>query len=167
MTIWYSSASFCSYGIRRPIEDEKTDCMRLLGNLVTEIPVWDLFTKNQPKRYEQSLPTDLSFLENAFCDLRWIAFSYSFSARDIGCFCHELSSSNCSLSVSSIHYFKRESLDSPLGRQILNHRPLEKDIDEAALLDIELFGWRKEIFRKIFYLTHVAIAIFCSYEKRI
>lgn len=62
--------SFLSYSIRRPAEGDKTDCMRLLRPLVTEVPVWDLFTKTQPKRYEQSLPAELSFLENAFCDLR-------------------------------------------------------------------------------------------------
>ena len=64
--------SFSSYGLRRSDEDDKTDCMRLLEPLITERPIWDLFTKTLPKgkRCDQSLPPELAYLENAFCDLR-------------------------------------------------------------------------------------------------
>ena len=66
----YFLGSFLSYDIRRSLDDDKTDCIRLLMPLVTEKPVWDLFTKSQGKTWEQSLPVELIYLENAFCDLR-------------------------------------------------------------------------------------------------
>lgn len=53
---------------------------------------------------------------------------------------HLISITFSSLYAFSLHYFRRESLDSPLGQQIIKLRPLEEDIDQAALQDIELFG---------------------------
>eukprot|EP00596_Hydrurales_sp_CCMP1899_P010731 CAMPEP_0119055036 /NCGR_PEP_ID=MMETSP1177-20130426/75471_1 /TAXON_ID=2985 /ORGANISM="Ochromonas sp, Strain CCMP1899" /LENGTH=144 /DNA_ID=CAMNT_0007035477 /DNA_START=554 /DNA_END=988 /DNA_ORIENTATION=+ len=61
--------SFSSYGLRRPEEEDPTDCVKLLGPLVTERPVWDLFYKSTGRKNELSTLPELAYLENAFCDL--------------------------------------------------------------------------------------------------
>ena len=57
-----------------PSVEDRTDCIRLLRDLVTEIPLWELYweshKKGKGKGNRHSGDLDLSQLEGAFCDTR-------------------------------------------------------------------------------------------------
>ena len=127
--------SFQSYGLRRSLTprpssstaatsaaaapppsssssaEERSDCLHLLRDLVTEVPLWEQYReahhkKGRPKGTTVGL--DFAQVEAAFCD-------------------------------TSLHYFTREALQSEAGRRVLAARPSRADIEEAARGDVELF----------------------------
>jgi SRR1 len=72
--------SFSSYGLRRSLgnsvdvdgSEERSDCVKLLESLVTEVPVWEEYRALCKKKGidDSHVADDMGYLENAFCDMR-------------------------------------------------------------------------------------------------
>jgi predicted nicotinamide N-methyase len=67
--------SFSSYALRRSLTqggetaaEERSDCVRLLRELCTQVPLWEAFWEGKKGRRRKGGPLDASLLEGAFCD---------------------------------------------------------------------------------------------------